>query len=243
MVEKLLIKRHLTGRRFFLCVDHARLKFMTTVILANGDIDAIEWLRPHVSRAATVLAADGGARHLFRLGIRPNRVFGDLDSIPADVLAWLRQGAVPVDTLPVEKDETDLEVALLHAISCSEDDIVVAGAFGGRFDQAFANVSLLARPELTDRSVTLITAHEVVRLLRPGRTVLHGQVGDLLSLLPFGQDVTVADSDGLRWPLRGDVLRFGPARGVSNRFEQAQLTITIASGLALCVHTSREWGR
>lgn len=216
---------------------------MTVVIVANGDLRAAAWLRPHLAAARLIIAADGGADHLHRLGVLPHHVFGDLDSASPDVQAWLAAAGVEVMLVSAEKDETDLELALLYAVAHYDDPVLVAAALGGRFDQTFANVSLLAHPALAGRDITLATAHERVRLLGPGRHAVTGRVGDLLSLLPFGGDVTVTASDGLQWPLHDSVLQFGPARGVSNRFTQPVAHVTIAAGRLLMVHTSRDWQR
>ena len=67
---------------------------MTTLIFANGDLKGASWIRPELAQAQTVVAADGGARHLWRLNHLPDVVIGDMDSLPRDVRQWLEEGRV-----------------------------------------------------------------------------------------------------------------------------------------------------
>jgi thiamine pyrophosphokinase len=219
----------------------AQEKAMTTLVFANGDLKGLSWIRPQLADANAVIAADGGARHLWRLGHLPDLVIGDMDSLPREVRDWLESGDVPMLVHPHLKDETDLELALLHAAQTG-DEIVIIGGFGGRFDQTLANIMLLAHPALHGRRVEMRTQYERAWLMRDYGEI-HGEVGDTISLIPLGGDVLVARTTGLQWPLEDEVLAFGPARGVSNVLTETVATIQIASGLLLCLHTRQAWGR
>lgn len=214
---------------------------MTTLVFANGDVKGLSWIRPQLVEANAVIAADGGARHLWRLGHLPDVVIGDMDSLSREVRDWLERGQVSMLVHPHLKDETDLELALLHAAQI-DDDIVIIGGFGGRFDQTLANIMLLAHPALHSRHIELRTQYERAWLVRDYGEV-HGEVGDTISLIPLGGDVLVEHTHGLQWPLHDELLAFGPARGVSNVLIAPLATIQIASGLLLCLHTRQAWGR
>ena len=155
-----------------------------------------------------MIAADGGARHAAALGRRIDRWVGDGDSIaPAD-LERLAADGVRIDRAPVDKDETDAELALLAAIEADPARITILGALGGtRLDHELGNVWLLAHPALAGREVRLLGAGSRIRLAGPGRTDLAGAVGDLVSLLPFGGDAGGITTTGLRYPLRDEPLR------------------------------------
>jgi thiamine pyrophosphokinase len=215
---------------------------MTTLIFANGDLHGLSWIRPLLADAQAVVAADGGAGHLWRLNHLPDVVIGDMDSLAREVREWLENGRVQFAVFPHLKDETDLELALLHAAGQREGDIVVIGGFGGRFDQTLANIMLLAHPELDGRRVELRTQYERAWLVRDFTEIV-GEVGDTVSLIPLGGDVLVEDTHGLQWPLQDEWLVFGPARGVSNVMTEAVATVKIASGTLLCLHTKQAWGR
>ena len=123
---------------------------MRIVIFANGVMDdpageAAAWIRP----GDLVVAADGGSHHALDAGITPSVVIGDLDSLSDDLLRRLEAERVAFHRAPVEKDETDLELALTWAAAQpGVEEIVVLGAFGGRPDQALSNLLLLAHPSL-----------------------------------------------------------------------------------------------
>lgn len=189
-----------------------------------------------------IIAADGGAERCRRWGWRAAYVIGDLDSLsPAEADRAHADGAVFV-TAPVRKDETDMELALQHAVTAGAGEIVIVGAArGGRMDHAVANILLLARADLAVHQVTIIEGRQTLRLIRPGRQVtVCGRPGDIVSLIPVGGDATGVDTAGLEWPLVGESLRFGTARGVSNVLVEPCACVKIDGGLLLLVHIPQD---
>ena len=215
---------------------------MTVLVFANGDLEEVNWIRPYLTTATAIIAADGGTRHLYRLNHPPDVIIGDLDSLTGDVRAWAETAVPQIITHPTAKDETDLELALLYAASHYEEEIAVIGALGGRLDQTLANLLLLLHPALVGRSLHLLTPFERAWLVRE-RAEIHGAPGDIVSLIPLGGDVHVRATRGLRWALRDEVLAIGPARGISNEMTAEQATITLHAGQLLCIHTSQNWAR
>jgi thiamine pyrophosphokinase len=213
------------------------------VILADGDapdratLDATwpGW----ADDVSLVVAADGGARHAARLGLAIDRWVGDGDSLPPADLDALRAAGIPVDLVAPDKDETDTELALRAAIDAGADTVVILGAFGGpRLDHALANAALLAHPLLAGRRAELLDGSSRVRLLRGPTTIgLHGGPGDLVSLIPFGADAGDVRTAGLRYPLKGETLVVGTARGVSNVRLAGPASVSLGSGSVLVVET------
>lgn len=209
---------------------------MALLIFANGVLDEVAWLRPYLAQATAVWAADGGSRHLFRLNHLPDKVIGDMDSLETAVRDWVLAANIPFIQHPAEKDETDLELALLLAAEQDAAEIWLFGLLGGRLDQMMANILLLSHPALRDKRVKLITPNEHAWLVRSHSEIV-GQVGDLVSLIPLAGDAQIGNTSGLAWPLQDETLAFGLARGVSNRLTATKATISVNSGLLLCVHT------
>lgn len=208
---------------------------MTVLVFANGLIEDVDWIRPHLEASRAVLAADGGMRHLLRLGHWPDAVIGDNDSLPDGLAEALAEHGVAIVSYDTDKNETDLELALLYAAERYSDDILVFGAIGGRLDQTLANIMLLAHPDLIDRSVTLMERRQRAWLVDDA-TRIDGQAGDIVSLVPVGGPVEIRDTTGLRWPLHDEMLSFGPARGISNEMTGDLATVTLTSGLLVCIH-------
>ncbi len=215
---------------------------MTVYLFANGDLPQVGWIRPLLKQATAVIAANGGAAHLYRLGHPPDIIIGDLDSLPSNVQDWVDTAVTRIISFPAAKDETDLELALLYAVANYPDDIAVIGAFGGRLDQTLANILLLVHPDLSARRVELITPYERAWLVTEA-TKIRGQPGDTVSLIPLGGDVFILETTGLQWTLRNEKLTFGPARGVSNVMLSEEAAVSIESGVLLCIHTQQGWQR
>ncbi|RMH01940.1 MAG: thiamine diphosphokinase [Chloroflexi bacterium] len=215
---------------------------MGVLIFVNGELEGGAWIRPFLVDAAAIIAANGGTQHLHTLNVLPHIVIGDLDSLPLATKTWLETADTRFIPHPRDKDETDMELALLYAAEQYPDaSIAVFGALGGRLDQEIANILLLAHPALRGREVTLVTRSQTARLIDEytSPALIQGQVGDTVSLLPLGGDVRVRQTTGLRWELQDDILRFGPARGVSNEMTNTKATVVVAAGKLLCVHLRR----
>lgn len=215
---------------------------MKVVVVASGDFDPADatWLHD----ADIVIAADGGAESLDRLGRRPDLLIGDLDSTGPGLVERLGAGGVRVERHPVDKEASDSELALRAAIDAGADEIVLLGAIGGdRLDHELANVLLLADPVLAGRHVRLVHAGNTVRVVRSGESLtLDGRTGDLVTLLPIGGEAAGLTTDGLRWPLDAATLRMGRSRGLSNEIVAVPASVRLDSGVLLVVERARERG-
>ena len=206
---------------------------MKAVVVAAGELTPPD--ADHIARSDLLVAADGGAAALTRLGHRPALVVGDMDSLDGDVAARLAQSATRLVRVSAEKDETDMELAVDAAIDAGADRVTLLGALGGvRPDHALANLLLLGDEALAGRSIRLSHGNVCVRAVHGGeRALLEAGVGDIVSLLPIGGDAEGVFTDGLRYPLRAERLRFGRARGVSNEVISTPAAVSLASGSLL----------
>lgn len=208
---------------------------MRIVVVASGDLEDGDerWL----DTASSVIAADGGAELLDRLGHVPDRVVGDLDSISDDLLGRLAAAGVAVDRHAADKDASDTELAIESAIAAGATDVVLLGAAGGeRLDHELANVLLLADRDLADHDIRIVRGASTARGLRAGgRLVLDGAAGDLVSLLPIGGDADGVTVEGLRWPLTAATLRVGRSRGLSNEVVAPPASVSLERGTLLVV--------
>jgi len=211
---------------------------MRALIFANGDPVSREvverWRRPD----AMVIAADGGARHARAIGLTPHVVIGDLDSLPDDVRADLEARGVRFDAHPARKDETDLELALRHALDRGATDIVVFCALGGRWDQSLGNILLLAWPGLRDVPARLVDRRQTMTLLFGGRSErIEGRAGDTLSLIALGGDASGVTIEGCEYPLVDGRLPFGRTLGISNALKAPVARLSAREGIVLVIHT------
>ena len=212
---------------------------MRMVVFANGEMSdpkaaVAQWARP----GDCLVAADGGARHALAAGARLQHVIGDMDSLDPGLRRRLAATDTAFHTAPVAKDETDLELVLLWAVSQpAVSEIVVLGALGGRPDQAQANVLLLGHPALAGRRVWMAAGRWEIQVIRAGESLtISGAPDDTLSLIPLGGAAHGVSTGGLVYPLADETLDFGPARGVSNRFLSDTATVSVREGLLWCYH-------
>ena len=205
---------------------------MRAIIFANGGFTQ----PPPIKPGDLIIAADGGSRHCLDLGIRPDLVVGDFDSLAEDDLRQLQEAGVELARYPTHKDFTDLELALQHARQRGADEVLVLAAMGGRWDQTLANVLLPAGREFADLTVRLIDGNQEISLIRPGQALeIPGEKGDTLSLIPLLGDAYGITTQGLEYPLSGETLYFGSTRGISNVMQENRVSITLQTGLLLCV--------
>ncbi len=210
------------------------------VVMANGELAWPERLVGIIRGAEVLMAVDGGANALHRLGIYPQVLVGDMDSVLPEALQACEEHHCRLVLYPPNKDETDTELALLEAVRLGAARITILGALGGRIDHTLANLLLLTLPELKTCQVVMCDGSSYITLLRT-YGLFKGKPGDTLSLIPLGGDALGVRTVGLQYPLHDEVLRFGPARGISNVLVAEQAEIWLSSGLLLVVHTPQEW--
>ncbi|PJF44373.1 MAG: thiamine diphosphokinase [Phototrophicales bacterium] len=214
---------------------------MRYILIANGSwnagpaLDVV--LRQHTTDPAEIIAVDGGANHAYRRRLTPSLIVGDLDSIMPDVLNFYQSQGIEIQAYPPEKDETDLELALLEAVQRNASWIRIFAALGDRLDQTFANIYLLSLPQLSGVDVKIVAGKQTIWLLQEGEHQLFGAVGDTISLLPFDGDVEGITTHHLAYPLQHETLYKGPARGISNVITGQNPVLSIERGKLLVIHT------
>ena len=205
------------------------------ILFANGELPDPRAILSYLSPEDFLIAVDGGLHHLVALNLTPDLILGDLDSAdPEDVQRFESQG-VPVRRYPIHKDETDLELALNAAVEMNPASIRIIAALGGRLDQSLGNVFVLTRPHFSNIDLRLIDGEEEVFLIRD-RVTLSGKKGQRVSLLPLLGPVPGVKTTGLAFPLEHETLYPDNTRGISNRMLDSTASVSIASGLLLCIH-------
>jgi thiamine pyrophosphokinase len=219
---------------FVLCEDTMR-----AIIFANGQASRPEIVRRWAERADLIIAADGGTRHALAVGVMPQVVIGDLDSLADADREQLDRSGVPLIVYPTHKDYTDLELAVRYARAQQATDIIIFSALGGRWDQSLANVMLLAAPEFAQVPIRLVDHALSIQMIRD-RAEIDGRAGDTLSLIALTGDAHGVTIEGCEYPLHDAALPMGATLGISNVFTHPTAKITVRQGLVLALHTRRE---
>jgi thiamine pyrophosphokinase len=205
------------------------------LILANGELPDLNKARSLIHLGDYIICADGGTRHAVAFNVKPNLIIGDLDSAENDAVQKFKEAGTQIDIYPRDKNETDLELAVQHAIELNSQEIIIIAALGGRLDQTLANITLLTDPRLSTFDVRLDDGVEEIFLCR-NQAEVHGRSGDIVSLIPWQGAVTEIETKNLRWALHKETLYPDKTRGISNEMTDDTASISIGSGLLLIVH-------
>lgn len=205
------------------------------VVALNGQFtgDQREYLQ-FIPDDVKYIAADGGAIFLEKLGLSPDVVLGDLDSLSERKIDEYRQQGVKVLKYPVDKDETDGELAIDYCRQENYVSFIIIGSMGGRFDQQLANIFLLEYAYHLD--IQAVIREPGVEMGIVGREkIFLNSVGSGLSLLPLNEHVNGITTTGCKYPLNDEELIRYKTRGISNEIIDETARVTVKEGLLLYI--------
>ncbi len=206
----------------------------STVLVVGGgdeptDLDVERW-----PNAVSVIAADRGVDHAHHRHLAVDLVVGDLDSAGSAALAWAAEGGARIDRHRIDKDQTDLELAMNAALAMGAGRIVITGISGGRLDHLVANLALACSPRYRSTTVDIVSGGDRMFVVR-GERCLVTEPGQLVTLVPMLGDVEGVSTSGLDFALADEDLPAGSSRGVSNRARIGRITIDVTSGVLLVI--------
>jgi thiamine pyrophosphokinase len=171
-----------------------------------------------------IIAADGGLRHTQALGLTPDVILGDFDSL----------GYVPdcASVFPVEKDDTDAMLAIRRGLSMGCREFLLYGALDGdRLDHTLANIQALHFLVKEHCTGYLVGDRNIITVLPAGQTLVFPETANgIVSAFCFGAPAKGVCLEGLQYPLENGVLTSDFPLGVSNHFQGRQAKIALASG-------------
>ncbi len=199
------------------------------IIFCAGEFDAP--VEP-VEKTDLVIAADGGLRHAQRLGLTPDVVLGDFDS-----LGYTPAGAA---VFPVDKDDTDAMLAVKAGLArgCREF-LIYGGLDGSRLDHTVANFQTLAYLAEHGARGTLAGLHHIAAVIRNGQMRFPPRFQGIVSVFCLGRDARGVCISGLRYPLENGVLTSGFPLGVSNHFTGCDAAVSVEDGTLLLIWQRR----
>jgi thiamine pyrophosphokinase len=185
------------------------------------------------ARAADiVIAADSGLDHARSIGCPVDLVIGDLDSVSVAALSSARSLGVEVEEHPVDKDMSDLELAIDAAVARGAHQVVVAGGGGGRIDYVFGNALLVAAEKYAFNEMEQWTREARIVVVR-GERRIEATPGAGCSIIAVGGPAEGVRTEGLRWTLSDETLDPGSSRGHSNVVEAPEITVSVEGGVLL----------
>ena len=176
-----------------------------------------------------ILAADGGLLHLNKLGLTPNGIIGDFDS-----LGYIPEGSL---VFPVEKDDTDAMLAIKKGLELGYKDFLLYGSLDGpRLDHTVANFQALQY--LADRGATgyLIGKDNIVTCVKDGSIRFSADASGIVSVFCLGAAAEGVTLENLQYPLEKGTLTPGFPLGVSNHFIGKAATVSVEKGSLLVIY-------
>ena len=208
---------------------------MKAVVFTNGQYENLSFYKNYLEgqEAFQVICADGGANAAHALGVTPQLLVGDMDSIHAELLADYSEEGVIIDHHSTHKDETDTELAIEYCIKNGFDEVVIFGALGSRFDHSFGNLYLLNRFLKEGVRGEIVNENNRVFLVKD-RAVLDVPVGTTVSILAFTDQASGINIEGFEYPVKNGVMaHFFPGYGISNVTVEKCPEISVEQGILM----------
>jgi thiamine pyrophosphokinase len=208
----------------------------TAYIISGGYISDVDFIRRRFARTETftLICADSGARYADRLGVTPQVIVGDMDSLDVRLQQYFEGKGCIIIRHPKDKDETDTQLALEYALITRPSEVVIFGALGGRLDHTLANVALLMTGVQNGVPVKLVDEWCEVFLVT-NQAVIDGEAGQTVSIFPYPQAASGVSLDGFEYPLADGVMETGRPFGISNRLAASRGVISVKSGYLLVI--------
>lgn len=198
---------------------------MKTFIFLNSSNPDREIYKEHLSitkeSGDKIVCVNGGFLMARSLGIMPDYVIGDLDSLEREMIT----GEFEVMQFPEEKDFSDFELGLQKALKMKAEKIFVYGALGGRKDHEIINIVIMAHcgvPVVFIERETEI--HNIINEIK-----LRVTRGCICSLVSFGGPCIVMEMKGFKYLLKNEILE--PfSRGLSNIASDEEIYVKVEEG-------------
>lgn len=212
---------------------------MKTLIVTGGSLD-IDWAKDFIKtiNAEYIIAADSGLKYIDELGIVPDMILGDYDSVEDGLLGKYK--STDIKTYPREKDYTDTHIAIINALKAGTSEIYILGATGTRMDHTFTNICNMKAALDCDIPCFIYDRHNKIYIVNDqmGEVKLSkkGQYGDYVSIVPLSEEAVISLT-GFKYTLDDYVLHQGLSICQSNEIKEDEAIIKINKGLLIVFET------
>lgn len=186
-----------------------------------------------------VIAVDGGLEGVKALGLEPDMIVGDFDSVKPEILDFYRtREHIIWDARQPEKDETDTELALMKAQAIGCTHIVVLGATGGRMDHMLGNIHLLFPCLQRGIEAVILDGQNRIYLIDGEQVFRRSRTwGKYISFVPLTEQVKGITLTGFKYPLHEKDIEIGTSLCISNELLDEEGRITFSEGVLIVVES------
>lgn len=205
---------------------------MKVIIIAGGSPPSRELLENEMREQCILICADSGANCLFDYEIIPDYLVGDFDSIGVMALDYFKKSPCFIEKYPVEKDDTDAQLALNKALFLNASSIVFLGCTGSRLDHTLGNFGLLLQCLEKGVKACIKDSNNIIWLTDKPISIT-GKQGDYFSILPYGTPIKSLTIKGAKYPLSDYNLELGSSLTLSNQFLDETVDIQFNDGILI----------
>ncbi|MCS7054341.1 MAG: thiamine diphosphokinase [Ignavibacterium sp.] len=201
------------------------------IIIANGKApkrsDVIFFLKKGYD---TIFCADGGANSIRKIGLAPNFIIGDFDSVSKDTLNYFKDKSAIINF--TRQTDTDVEKCLKFAIKKKFSEAILFGVTGDRLDHIICNLAIVIK--FFDKIKCSIVAEKSFLSAFNSYVELKTKPNETISIYAF-DDKTKITSKGLKYPLKNSTLPFGKKESTSNVAVGDKVSLKIKNGIAFVI--------
>ncbi|MBR1931830.1 MAG: thiamine diphosphokinase [Lachnospiraceae bacterium] len=206
------------------------------IIIGAGDLTVGQL---EVEEGDLCIAVDGGLSYCPVLGVEPDIILGDFDSVndrEREAIGVLAE-QIPerVVALPVEKDDTDMLAAIKYGLEHGFKDFRIYAGMGGRFDHSLANVQCLLYLKNHDATGYLVDGGSMILVLKDESVEFQEDMEGLLSLFALGKEAKGVTIRGMKYPLNNAAITNDFPIGISNEFIGEKAYIAVEDGEVVCI--------
>ena len=207
---------------------------MKGILFIGGSAPEYNFIKKELIDADLIVAADSGFDTAIKMGINPNIIIGDMDSIE-NINNLDKYSEDKIFRYSKDKDETDTELGIKYFKDHKFDEIILIGGGGGRMDHFLAIVLLFDKEFSPNIWYTDTTRFQKIT----GSCKISLKKGNLVSFFPAGCDVCRMKSLGLKWSLNGLAWKRGDM-GISNIVIDNPFFIDIIEGSLIMVNQLKD---
>ncbi|UOQ85531.1 thiamine diphosphokinase [Gracilibacillus salinarum] len=209
-------------------------------IVAGGPEQTLSQLTTFQSTVDYWIGADKGALYIVRNELPLDMAIGDFDSITPDEKKLVQQYAARYQEYPSAKNETDLELAVSHALHLEPEAISIFGATGKRLDHEMANLQLLYLLLEKNIKAMLFDQDNAISIYKPGTYKIEANASELISFVPLSKHVEGLTLRDFAYPLEDYTLTWGSTRCISNKIIGSQGTFLFNDGILIMIKSTEE---
>lgn len=209
---------------------------MKVIIFGGGTIVNYTSMKSYICQNDYIICADSGVKHAEQMGIIPDIMLGDFDSIEPELFESYKKKGIKIIDYPPEKDKTDAHIALEYALDLSPEEIILLGYIGSRMDHTIANIHTLQNPLARQVDAYIINENNKIFLVN-GSKVIKNDFGRYISFIPLTSEAKISVDKGVKYPIHNIVMRQQESLGVSNELTHESCTLQMHQGTIIVIQS------